>query len=389
MGFFDFLKKKQQEEIKKEVIRFENIDEWITNKEKDILEKDQALVLQIKQRTLLLINELGVKTGVLEKIDVREKKVEDRVKFIVKENLDKYIILLRRLIPNLKEIKFNNSYDTTARINSLIYEFEKRSAMNYEKATFLIGRELEDVKKAISNYFKDIKELLKDNKYSDQTQLLIKIETKLKDLEELEKIKREIESTISGNEEKMINLEGWIDSKKESIKNMRESEDYKNELEKEEYFETKKQDIEKEIFALKDIIEIKQLANKLHSNSKMMILVNEFNSNFIRAFQRDNGASLIALLEEAGMNNSFALKKINELVHDLKNFNTDSKEVSKKERQRISTQEEEIKKMRLEIDYLQGENSKERKRHEKILENKSEIINSIKNELEKMNVEVI
>ena len=90
MGIFSFLKKNAQVK-ENEVVSKDQLSEWLLNKKKQHQENEQEFLTPIKQRIAQLVSELESEISVLENIDIEAKKVDSRVKLIVKENLRNYI----------------------------------------------------------------------------------------------------------------------------------------------------------------------------------------------------------------------------------------------------------------------------------------------------------
>jgi len=89
MGIFDFFRKKPV--IEREKLKLDDIDKFITNKKKDIKEKEKNFFDSIKSSLSIFINELTDKNNVLKNINLDEKKADPRAKFIIRENLSRYI----------------------------------------------------------------------------------------------------------------------------------------------------------------------------------------------------------------------------------------------------------------------------------------------------------
>ncbi|MEA3414066.1 MAG: hypothetical protein U9Q99_00875, partial [Nanoarchaeota archaeon] len=90
MGIFKFFKKEKLA-VKIETIYQDKLSEWLSNKKKQHQEKESEFLVPIKERIDQLISELKTGIEVLEGVDIEAKKVDDRIKFIVKENLKNYI----------------------------------------------------------------------------------------------------------------------------------------------------------------------------------------------------------------------------------------------------------------------------------------------------------
>ena len=111
-----------------------------------------------------------------------------------------------------------------------------------------------------------------------------------------------------------------------------------------------------------------------------------FLENFHTSFQKDNGADILRLLDESKLNNDVISSKIKD-INDKKEKIIKNKETIRKDE--IQDLLAKMQKARIEIEKLNVEKVKDAKRCEKIKISKVEIINSIKQELAKVDVEMI
>ena len=95
---------------------------------------------------------------------------------------------------------------------------------------------------------------------------------------------------------------------------------------------------------------------------------------------------IIDLLDEAKLNNNTILEKVNLIRTKIEETSTYEREIKEDETQELYSK---IKEIALETDNLKIEKVKEEKRHEKLKISKEESISVLKQELGKMNVEVI
>src|SRR3989344_1563669 len=155
MGIFDFFKSRKEKEEPKntEVIAIGELGSWIENKSTELKNQKTEFHALVKNRVSKLSDELRHGTESFKNIDWQEIKVEDRIKQIVKENLNNYASHLGLLIQELN--KLEESSLNKEKIYLIFSAFEKRAAMNYQKSTYLIGKELESINKSMSTFFKD------------------------------------------------------------------------------------------------------------------------------------------------------------------------------------------------------------------------------------------
>ena len=389
MGFWDFFRKrnKGKEEIENEKISVRELEPWLFNKKTEIKKQEEIFLKVIQERIFQLIQESEEEISALKKIDVDKKKAEEKIKLIVKENLDNYIYYLEKLMAKLKdtsEEKDNAVRNIIEKINSVFSDFEKRSKMSYEKATFLIGKEMEKTKESIGLFFKDLKKFLKENQdLIDKAKIISSTETKIRKFSEVKKIKSEIEKTILDYNNKINNLNNNIKIREEEIKKIKKSEKFIEQEKKKEELKQKKEELEEGIYKLREIIDFKALTNFFHIFEKEMNMIKAHKENFKQAFQKTNGVEIISLLQESKLQSP-------EIINKMQDITKKEREINSMVIEEIGVEnlETRIKKIKSEIEILNSKKLAEEKRNNKLSRNLNEIINLIKEELIKINVEV-
>ncbi len=381
MGFWNFFKKK--EPIEAERIKFSELQPWLKNKKTEIKEQEDNFLKTIQTRISQLIQELEEKTLALKKININEKKAEDKIKLIVKENLDNYIYYLNKLLGKLKEIN-EKSEQTIEKINSVFAEFEKKSSISFEKATFLIGKELGNTKESIRAFFKALEKILKDNKeLIEKSKIISLVGEKMEKFSEVEKTKSNIEQVVGEYNEKILNLNNSIKLQKKEIEKIQSSEKFLAENKKKQILIEKKQEIDKDTERLREMLDFKALANFFHSFEKEMSIIKAYKGNFKQTFQKTKGEDILSLLKESKLQNPEILNKIQDITKNEKEINSIAIEETG-----IAELENMIKKIKLELNILNSKKLLEEKKAVKIKGNLNEIISSIKGDLIKINVEV-
>lgn len=384
MGLFDFLKKKPEAEDK---LSLDDLSIFIEKKKNENQEKEAELIQIIKNQVLELVKDLEEKKTVLNSIDISNKKADERAKLIIRENLRHYTLNLEKLINHLEILEYSEVTSIVKDIDSLIIDFQEKSRMHYEKATFLIGKELGEVKGAIDGFAKNLKRILNNNKkLLENSEIIFVLEKKSAELSEVAGIlgklhEKENDSYLNSLREKVKNYQLEI----ERHKNSREYIEEKNKIRE---IHEKENELEREIYKLKDMIDFKQLANIFHYDSKKMNLVNEYKMNFLSTFKKNNGISILKILEEANLNDSFIIQKMNELVHknrEKEKMINQSKDIQEEKIQKI---QKEITSLVLEIEEANSARQKEEKAAEKYMEKRKEIFSDIKLNLLKMGIEI-
>ena len=389
MGFIDFLKKiiGKEEKLPEVKIGFNEIESWIENKKSEIENREKEIFVLIKDKISAVVKELDEKLIVLESIDIEQRKVDDRIKLIVKENLSNYIFCAKDFKENLTNLEEEKLQELLVKINKIFLDFNKKSYKSYQKATFLIGDEMADVKNSIIDFSKYLTRILNENKdIIDVIEVISFIKLKLRQVDETNE-------TMSRTNERIQFLDGKIgeiDKRNEEIlkeiEEIKKSESYVENLKKQEEVKLNEKELENEIYELKTMIDFKALANFFHIFEEQMSMVKVHKENFQASFQKDNGENILSLLDESKLNNDVITSKIKDINDKKEKIIKNKETIMGDEIQELSAK---IQKARIEIEKLNVEKVKDTKRCEKIKISKVEIINSIKQELAKVDVEMI
>jgi len=386
MGFWDFFRRKKQEEkLEKKKISFLEITSWISAYKSKNKEKEKKFLGIVKNRIFKLADELEEEAEVLENLDLTEKREQEKIKLVVRENLNKYAYYVRKLAETLKALETGEPSEFIEKINQIFYDFDRKSTISYQKATILIGKEIAEVGKSIAKFSEDLKDTIDENKETLENSKILKIiEKKLEELDSLEKIKAETESNLGKYSEKIIGIEKKDKKIEKKIEEIKESPEYIEIKRKERQISEKEENLKTEIYKLKSLIDFKLLASLYHSNEKEMKIINEYKNNFLESFEKDLGNGIIELIENLGIENKEAIiKKINEITLEKKKLTSSSIE-----KDPVDYLFSELRKNITEIESINLEKAKEEKRNEKIKEAEKELKEIIKKELEKLGMEV-
>ena len=382
MGLWDWFRKKEIEEVKVEKLSPEEIDGWFSKEKADIENKEREFLKLVQERVNKLVKELEEEISALKNVKVEEIRAEEKIKLVVKENLNNYTGYLEKLTGRLKEIK--EEKEIIEKINSVFEDFKKKSAMSYEKATFLVGKEIENVKESIRNFFREIEKTLKENQeLIDKSKIFSSVEMKMERANEIKKLKEETERAIKECDDDSTNLKERVKNNEKEIEEIKNSRKFIEEEKKRRELEEKMQESDIEISKLREIIDFKALAKFYHSFEKEMNIIKEHKENFREQFSKTNGQEVLDLISESKMQDVGILNKI-EKIRELKK---DIDEVAI-EHFGIEEIENEIKKINSEIAIANNKKFAEEKKCEKLEKSLEDINNSLKGELLKINVKV-
>jgi hypothetical protein len=389
MKLINFFKKisvkKKEEPLNK--IKLDELDKWLSEKENNIKEKENKIIAIIKEKINIFNTEINYNIKELNEIDFEKKDANERVKGLVKQNLKKYIEFVEKLIQNLNKIDYNNFEDVIALINNNFINFEKKSLINYQRASFLIRKELIDIRKNIVNFSKEITEIFQKNRdiiYKLKRIDLIK--QKLKEKDEFEKTINEINERI-----RLLNIKEKIlkESKIEKEKNIDENKkdkEYIENLKKIDKRKILKEELKENIQKLKQNIDFKNLSNIYHVNENKMQIIKNYKENFELNYLNESGKNIIGLLEESKLNNLNINEIITKIDSNQKEINKIEQEV-KEDLNKILFNE--INKIEQEIVDVKEETEIEINKIEKVKQYRQETIDIIKEKLSKFNLILI
>src|SRR3989344_5318964 len=268
MKILDFFKKRKEKiEIEEEVINFKDLDSWIEDKSLEFKNKKTEFHTLLKGCVSKLSQDIKQNTPSLKNIDWEKMKVKESL-----INYESHLNDLIRELNNLEESKLNKE-----EIYSIFLAFEKRSTISYQKSTYLIGKEIEEINKSMSLFFKNIGKVHQEHKdFIGKMEVLSNINKNLKELHESSKPISKIKLEINQIGKRISLLENELKNKEKifnEIKKEKEYMDWKQNIEK---FQKRKETLNKEIQMLASIIDFKALARVWHENPKEMTNIKKY-----------------------------------------------------------------------------------------------------------------
>jgi hypothetical protein len=371
MGFFNLFKKKKKEIIEDNIISWEELPNWLENKKKEIKTRENQIFEKSREIIKNFVKNLDSQINILQETDLSDRKIENRIKNIVEENLKNYILHLKDLENNLKKI--NNGQNFIKKINFIFTDFESKSKTNFAKANFLIREETNNTKKLLKNFLKEIENIVKENAEIIHEKLINLIDEKNSKYKNLENGKEQLLKAKREDKIKINNLKENIKSKNKKINEIKNSEKFLENERKKEIIKEKNKKLEKEIEILKSFIDFKELANFYHSFEKEMALVKEYKEDFRQIFKKSKVNNFANLLEGANLLDDKIvneIKKIDELKKEIENIIVENFNIEKIEN--------EIKDMNFEIENIYSE-----------IDSKNKKINQINEEINNLKKEII
>jgi len=391
MGIFDLfkklVKKKGFEEIVTEKLAFSDIEDWTKNKRKENGLKEKEIIDSVKKKISSFNEQLKEKKSVLENFDVESKKVEDRLKSVVNESRKKYIESLEIFMENLNNIEKEKLEEFISYVNRVFLDFDKKSHMNYEKTTILIGKEMAGIRDSLKTFSKEVMKIFNENKnIVDLSRSLGFIKLKLNQLNQIDKVLGEIKEEIAFLGKKTSDKKEEEGKLLEGIEETKKSSGYLDYLDGQKKIKFLEEEIKKDIQSLRQVIDFKALTNFYHIFGNEMNTIKEHKENFEESFRKDNGLRILNLLENSKLNNNKILEKTDHIRARKEELKKNKQKTKRDETQDLNSEKTRIIK---EIEELNTEKAKEEKRHEKLKISKEKSIGVLKQEVSKLNVEFV
>lgn len=389
MGIFDFLKRKEQKKNVEDVLKkmsFSETIEWV-GKERGKMEKVEGETFsEMMERIDELVVEIGEKIIALESFDLKSKKEDERIKNAVEESRRMYIDSLRVLVKSLEKIREVKSEKLANNINNVLSDFNKKSSKNYERANFLIGDELVNIKKSLGVFSGDILRIFGENKKDmDFLNALLIAEERInlidsmdKTLSSIGKIKVDLNKKV---DEKIMERKE-LSQELEKIKSDTVYLEWLAEVKEIKLFESR---LDRNILELKQLVDFKGLSNFFHSDPKKIMRVREHKEHFQNNFKSDYGVSLIGLLKESEIDTGLILEKIKKIGVDMDKVKESKKNVGKDRTLDIYSRFEKID---LEIETIKMDKIREEKKWEKLKDGRKELVELLRKGLVKIGVEL-
>lgn len=391
MGIFDLFKKLVKEKISEEIVveklAFSDLEDWIKNKIKENELKEKEIIDSVKEKRDLFNEQLKEKKSVLENFDVESKKAEDRLKSVVNESRQKYIESLETFMRDLNNIEKEKLEEFISYVNKVFLDFNKKSHVNYEKTTILIGKEMGSIRDSLRSFSRELVKIFDENKnVVELSKSLAFIKLKLNQINQIDKVLEEIKEARALLGKKTIDKKEEEEKLLEGIEETKKSPSYLDYLNKQEKINFLREEIEKDIQNLRQLIDFKALANFYHIFWNEMNTIKEHKENFEESFKKDNGLKILNLLENSKLNSNEILEKIEHIRARKEELKKNKQEIKGDEAQNLNSEKTKINK---EIGELNTEKAKEEKRYEKLKISKEKSISVLKQEMSKLNVEFV
>ena len=300
MGLFDFfLKNKEVESRTTRKLSLGEISYKVEGLFKESDSKVKIIKEEINKNIALMDDDLKAQINVLKSINLEQRKEDERLKKIVMENLGFYISHLDNLIDEFEKTKSLEVKEGILKIQFILDDFSKKSHKSYEKATILIGEEVEQTKEIIKNFNKGFVKIAGENE-----SVFIKIGhiQEFKELnskiEDLRGIKEGINRQIKSLRELKIKQEKQKSFFEEDYSKFKQSEEFKELFMQEQRLNGELSKLNNEIMGIKEKINIRFLLKYYHGDNKCSELLKNYRENFIEALGNDETLEIARLVEK-------------------------------------------------------------------------------------------
>ena len=343
--------------------------------------KNKGLKQQIKERISLFEKEAGNSIEILENFDLSKRKEYEKIKLTVQDNLNVYIDCTRKLLNDLKKANESALFNYFNKIFSCINEFNRTSHMPYEKATYLIGREMASARSLVNQFARDISTLAEQNKpLFEETKRVEKLSNLNNELEESKKLENNIRHEISKIDKEIESSGNKAITLNNEVIDIKNSADYLKEAKEKQEQLKKQEDFEEELKEIKQKIDFKALARVFHHDKKKTQLIKDYSHNFKDALRTDETLKIIDMVNDSQNLDIFPLK-------ELQAHLSSSSPILKTEK-KILDIEDKIKGLETEKAAAKSKINEENKKLERIAKKHEKTIAAIKSFLAQMNIEL-
>jgi len=317
----------EKDETIKEIIQIDELPSKLESKINELTALKEQLKDEISKRVSDFEVEANEKIISLENIDISKRKEYDRIKIIVKENLDLYISHLKRTIDNLKDIEKEELEEYINKIFSVLNEFNRISSMPFEKATILIGDELSSTRTIVRLFIQDINEIVENNNFIfEKDRLCNALSNLLSESKQLALLHAEIERKISEINDTLKNSRIEHELLKRKLSKIKERNDFKIDNQEKLNYRKRLDSLEKDIQFIKRELDLKSLLKKFHHDKIIDQLVRGYTNDFKNALEDDKELKIIDVINSNDKKLISQLKEIrNTLIslHPLSPTKTD------------------------------------------------------------------
>lgn len=375
-SFFLLEEKAVSQSEQKARIEFKDIGRKLEEISKDLFEREKNVEEEISKKAQETSEKLKEQLLILKSITLEERKESEKLKFIVMENLAFYISNLEKFSADIiKKQKIEE-------IKTRLMGFDKNTKANFEKASILIGKELEETKNNIKEFVINFNLVIENNKeIFEKKKKIGGIKNLLLKIEEYEKQEKEANSEIEEKEKEKGRIGKEKETKEKETNEMKNNEKYKEIEKKKQEIERENEETKERARKTKEKIDFKELKRNHHTNSKNMDVIKNYENNFLLSLEEDKNMEFMSIVnnEEIGKE----IKWIREKLIEIKSAGEEKLILEIKEK------EDEAKKLNESIAGIRSFVDDCLEKIEKLGGKKEEIKKEVREKLESLNVSLL
>lgn len=383
MALFDFLKNifseknERIEEIAKKEVLIDDLPLLLESELKDFKDKKANLKDEIIIKIEKFKSDIEQQVIVLNALNIDKKREHEKIKFVVKENLQLYTEYLKKLVIDLGNIKDVADEDYFIKLYESANNFDKLSRRAFEKATILIGKEISFANEITHNFFKELDKKFNENKIVlNSINNINKIKYFLDDFDRIKQHKNEIGEAVKSLDSKLVEINNRITELKNKISGIKESKQYNLDSEIKEKRQSDLRRFEREIQLLKEKTHLKDLSKHFHSDEKKSKLIKNYLTDFSSALEDDENLRIIDIIKEAGYTEIINLKELRERYFEFKD------QIITESDAQIKIFEAEIERLNLELLGREAQIIEDKKKKDRLIAKKDRLAEEIKKSAE-------
>lgn len=207
---FKFLKNLFKEELTKEDVKLENLEQWLDNKSKPFFEDLRQFAKENINEFNILLNQLTEQIKELEYAEVNEKeKIEDRVKSIVQGHRTNYIRrlnLFQRNITLPENLEYETILDFLNKLESELNSLSKETTKSFYAVQHLFHKQAEEIAKIIAK-ISSLRDQFIKNIEDKKLIKLIELKKQIKELNNLIKKQKDLNIQFEEEKNKLLEIE--------------------------------------------------------------------------------------------------------------------------------------------------------------------------------------
>ena len=311
----------KEDETIKEIIQIEELPSKLEGQINELDVLKEQLKDTISKRIFDFEVETNEKIRSLEHIDISQRKENEQIKIIVKENLNLYISHLKRTIDNMRHAEKEEMGEYINRLFRVLNEFNRISSMPFEKATILIGDELGSTRAIVRSFIQEINKIVEDNNFIfEKSRLCHVMSNLLSESEQITLLQTDIENKLL--EMKAV-LENAVEEKgmlKIKLSEIKERDDFKRDNQEKIDYRKRLDSLEEDIQSIKRELDLKSLLKKFHHDKIIDRLVRNYVNDFKNTLEDDKELKIIDIIDSNDKKPIHKLREIQKTLVSLRPF---------------------------------------------------------------------